>query len=192
MHHYQVTNQVTWTGSNMTKEWSSYVFKICHGDTDIKVNSLFMFQCNTATSGHIYKLSKQPARVNARKFCLLIEFLPSVSVVGPECPVGLLSNKIPIYLSNTNIHHEVIVFHVTPVSYGDVQCVYKVNFHKRRSTWSSPLCWSNLPLTPAIWRIIDQFQTLHSFRKLSKSWFQNSLLPTCRQAILCLAVRLQL
>jgi len=40
-------------------------FEICHGDTDIEVNSLFMFQCNTVTRGHIYKLSKQPARVNA-------------------------------------------------------------------------------------------------------------------------------
>jgi len=37
--------------------------KICHCDTDI--------ECNTVTRGHIYKLSKQPARINARNFCFV-------------------------------------------------------------------------------------------------------------------------
>jgi len=64
-------------------------FKMCHGDTDIEVNSLFMFQCNTVTRGHIYKLLKQPARVNAiENPVLLIEFC---AVEGPSCICCVIS-----------------------------------------------------------------------------------------------------
>ena len=44
-------------------------FEICHGNTAIEANGLFLFPCSSVTRGHKFKLSKQPARVNARKVC---------------------------------------------------------------------------------------------------------------------------
>jgi len=58
--------------------------------------------------------------------------------------------------SNTNIPPEEIAFQVnTPVL---MRLYWKVNFHKHRSMPSTTLCWRNLPLNPAFWRLIHQFQ----------------------------------
>jgi len=68
-------------------------FKICHADTDIEVNSQFMFQCNTVTRDHIYKLSKQPVRFNARKLCFVNRvFMPWNDL--PACVVESANNNI--------------------------------------------------------------------------------------------------